>query len=119
MKLRKAAPVLASLDIFETLDFYTQKLRFRQTYGDAGYGIVVRDEIAIHFWKCDDKIHPENTSCYVYVEDVDYLYEEYSAAGVIHPNGPLKDHPHGMREFAILDNFGNLIRFGQPILDTN
>ncbi|MCI4667560.1 MAG: VOC family protein [Bacteroidia bacterium] len=116
MKLRKAAPVLASLDMFKTLEFYTQKLGFKQSYGDEGYGIVVRDEIMIHFWKCEDKIFPENTSCYIYVEDVDSLYEEMSQVGVIHPNGPLKDHPHGMREFAILDNFGNLIRFGQEII---
>lgn len=115
MSLKKAAPVLASLKMSESLDFYVQKLGFRQTYGDEGYGIVEREGIVIHFWKCNDRIHPENTSCYIYVDEVDKLYEEMSAAGVIHPNGPLKNHPHGMREFAILDNFGNLIRFGQAV----
>ncbi|MEO0897610.1 MAG: VOC family protein [Bacteroidota bacterium] len=115
MKLTKAAPVLASLDILKSLDFYEQKLGFRRTYGDEGYGVIVRDDIVIHFWKCEDKIFPENTSCYVYVEDVDQLYQACKAAAIIHPNGDLKNHPHGMREFAILDLFGNLIRFGQAI----
>jgi len=117
MKLKRSAPVLASLDMSKTLEFYTQKLGFRQAFGDAGYGIVVRDGIDIHFWKCDDKIHPENTSCYIYVEGVDDLYEEMLAAGVVHPNGPLKDHPHGMREFAILDQDGNMIRFGEHLAE--
>lgn len=113
--LLKAAPVLASLDIDKTVSFYVSKLGFKATYHDAGYGIVVRDDIAIHFWKCDDKIFPENTSCYVYVQEVDQLYEEMQQAGVIHPNGKLEDKPWGMREFAILDEDGNLIRFGQNL----
>lgn len=115
MKLQKTAPVLASLDVLKSLEFYEEKLGFRRTFGDEGYGVVVKDDIVIHFWRCDDKIFPENTSCYIYVEGVDELYEAYQQVGVIHPNGHLKDYPHAMREFAILDLFGNLIRFGQAI----
>ncbi|MDF9800409.1 catechol 2,3-dioxygenase-like lactoylglutathione lyase family enzyme [Catalinimonas alkaloidigena] len=113
--LLKAVPVLASLDIDKTVNFYTTKLGFKATYHDAGYGIVVRDDIAIHFWKCDDKIFPENTSCYVDVQEVDQLYQEMEQVGVIHPNGKLEDKPWGRREFAILDADGNLIRFGQSL----
>ena len=57
----------------------------------------------------------KNTSCYVEVDEVDKLYEEMKIAGVVHPNGTLKDHPHGMREFAILDLHGNMIKFGQEL----
>jgi len=35
------------------------------------------------------------------------------ASGVIHPNGGLADKPWGFREFAALDNNGNLITFAQ------
>lgn len=117
-QLNRAAPVLASLEMEETLRFYVQQLGFKQAYGDENYGIVRRDEIDIHFWKCDDKIHPENTSCYIYVRGVDSLYEEMLGVHVVHPNGHLKDHPHEMREFSIVDNFGNLIRFGEEIKDS-
>ncbi len=111
--LLKAAPTLASLDMDQTIQFYTEKLGFRLDWHDANYGIVVRDPIQIHFWKTDNAIFPQNTSCYIYVQGVDQLYTEFKAIGVIHPNGHLEDKPWGMREFSILDIHGNLIRFGQ------
>ena len=118
MPMTKARPVLAALDIPRLVEFYEAKLGFKATWKDEGYGIVHRDEITIHFWHCDNKIHPENTSCYVDVVDIDTLYEEYKAAGVIHPNGALENKPWGMREFVILDLDGNMIRFGQDLENT-
>lgn len=115
MKLYKSDPVLAALDIPRLVSFYEQKLGFSRQWCDEGYGIVKRDDIGIHFWHCDNKIFPENTSCYVYVDGVDGLYAEYQKAGVIHPNGALEDKPWGVREFSILDLDGNLIRFGELI----
>jgi len=114
-RLLTAAPTLASLDMDRTVQFYTEKLGFKAAWHDANYGIVVRDKIDIHFWKTDNEIFPKNTSCYIYVEGVDELYEEFREAGVIHPNGLLGDRDWGMREFAIVDVDGNLIRFGQHL----
>jgi len=114
--LLKGIPVLASLDIRKTVQFYKAKLGFnRQGYLDDHYAIIARDQFVVHFWKCNDKIHPENTSCYVDVENIDALYEELKPHGVIHPNGLLEDKPYGMREFAILDLDGNMIKFGQEL----
>lgn len=114
--LLKGIPVLASLNIKKTVEFYKTKLGFNKIgYLDDNYAVIARDNFVVHFWKCDDKIHPENTSCYVDVEDIDTLYEELKNFGVIHPNGTLKNHPYGMREFAILDLDGNMIKFGQEI----
>ncbi|MEN7549083.1 VOC family protein [Rapidithrix thailandica] len=113
--LQRSHPVLASLDIAKTVGFYEEKLGFHSIWMDENYGIVERDEIAIHFWKCADKLFPENTSCYVEVTDIDVLYQEMLAVKVVHPNGPLKKQAWGMREFAILDLDGNLIKFGEKI----
>lgn len=113
--LKIAAPVLASLNMANTLHFYASKLGFEISYSDENYGIVHRDEIQLHFWKCNDKIHPENTSCYVYVDEIELLYEEMQQANVVHPNGKLEEKPWGMKEFAITDEDGNLIRFGRNI----
>jgi len=111
-----AAPVLASLNIYKTVTFYQEKLGFdRIGYKDKDYAVICRDKIEIHFWKCNDKIHPENTSCYIRVKGVDSLYEEMKTAGVLHPNGPLTDQPWKIREFAILDEDGNMIKFGENI----
>lgn len=114
--LRKGIPVLASLNIKNTVEFYKNKLGFdRVGYLADNYAIIARDNFVVHFWKCNDKIHSENTSCYVDVENIDILYKELQAFDVIHPNGKLKDHAHGMREFAILDEDGNMIKFGQEL----
>lgn len=114
--LLKGIPVLASLNIKKTVDFYKTKLGFNKVgYLDDNYAIIARDKFVLHFWKCNDKIHPENTSCYVDVKNIDDLYEELREFNVIHPNGKLEDKPYGMREFAILDDDENLIKFGQEL----
>lgn len=115
MPLKKAIPVLAALDVPRLVNFYTSQLGFKSGWLDENYGIVKRDDIVIHFWHCNNKIFPQNTSCYIDVEDIDLLYEEMKSAGVVHPNGPLANQPWGQREFAILDPDGNMIKFGQPI----
>ena len=114
--LLRGIPVLASLNIAKSVTFYKEKLGFdRIGYQDEYYAVIARDAFIVHFWKCNNRIHPENTSCYVDVKDIDTLYEELKPYGVIHPNGKLENKPYGMREFAILDNDGNLIKFGQEI----
>ena len=114
--LLKGIPVLASLNVKKTVKFYKDKLGFNKvSYLDTYYAVIARDKFVVHFWKCNNKIHPENTSCYVDVKDIDILYEELKVQDVIHPNGKLEDKPYGMKEFAILDEDGNLIKFGQKI----
>lgn len=50
-----ATPVLASLDIARTLDFYATKLGFRAVLGDRDdFAIVIRDSVELHFWRCED-----------------------------------------------------------------
>lgn len=114
LKLERAVPVLASLDIEATQRFYADKLGFAAVARYPDYGIVERDGVQIHFWLTDDADIPKATSCRVDVTGVDELYEEMTAAGVVHPNGPLTDQPWGLREFAVLDGDGNMIKFGQP-----
>ncbi len=45
----RSIPVLASLDISETRDFYVWQLGFSRDYADESYLILKRDEIEIHF----------------------------------------------------------------------
>lgn len=117
--LQRAVPVLASLDIDKTVTFYQEKLGFDKIgWKDKDYAVIGRDHVEVHFWKCNNKLFPENTSCYIHVTDVDGLYNELKAKGVIHPNGPLKTQPWGMREFAVLDEDGNCIKFGQSTTKT-
>ena len=113
----RAIPVLASLDLDQSKRFYTEKLGFSaERYGD--YLIVKRDDMEMHFWLTDDRIHPENTSCYIRGGQVPALYEEYAKAGIgTDPIGGerLSDfevRPWNMKEFYAWDCHGNLLKFG-------
>ncbi|MCW5772927.1 MAG: VOC family protein [Rhodospirillaceae bacterium] len=106
----RCIPVLASLDIAESAAFYRDLLGFRaEIFGD--YLIARRDDMEIHFWLAKDRIHPENTSCYIRGGQIVALYEEFRARGL--PR--LSDfavRPWNMKEFYIHDPHGNLLRFG-------
>jgi len=113
--LKKAVPILASLDAAATIDFYTTKLRFAFKANWDGYLIFEKDDIALHLWPTTDPEVPKATGCYFNVTEVDALFAEYDEQGVVHPNGRLKDTPWGMRQFSILDNNGNIMHFGQEM----
>ena len=107
----RTIPVLASLDIDQSHDFYTRQLGFTGEKYGGDYLIVRRDEMEIHFWLAKDKIHPENTSCYIRGGQIVALYEEYKARGV-QKLSSFEVRPWNMKEFYIHDPHGNLLRFG-------
>ena len=119
-----AVPTMPSRNLRETLEFY-ERLGFElrgappETYG---YLIVGRGPmIELHFWESPE-VDPLTTdhSCYVRVADADELYAEWEAVGV--PSDPETgsrlmppgDTDYGMREFALVDKSGNLVRIGSP-----
>lgn len=106
----RCIPILASLDIERSLRFYVDQLGFHgERLGD--YLIVSRDEMEIHFWLAPDRIHPENTSCYIRGGQITALYDEFKARGV--PGlSDFQVRPWNMKEFYIHDPHGNLLRFG-------
>jgi hypothetical protein len=60
-------------------------------------------------------------SCFVYVDDADRLYQEWKAVGIAKDaktgsrlEAPM-DTDYGMREFALVDKSGNLVRVGSPL----
>ena len=106
----RAMPVLASLDIGTSLNFF-RKLGFEtQDFGDSNYGIAIREHIEIHFWHCADRYIAENTSCYVRVNDIHALRSDL--AGRIDV-GEVVETPWGMDELYVQDPSGNLLKFGQ------
>ena len=106
----RAIPVLASLNIAASLDFF-HKLGF-ETYdfGDHNYGIAVREHVEIHFWLCADRHVAEDTSCYVRVNDIHALHADF--AGRIGVGGVVET-PWGMDELYVWDPSGSLVKFGQ------
>lgn len=106
----RCIPILASLDIAETLLFHCEHLGFiGDAYGD--YAILRRDDMELHFWLAQDRIHPEHTSCYIRGGQVPELYAEFAARGV--PGlSTFEVKPWDMKEFSVIDPHGNLLRFG-------
>ena len=105
-------PVLPSLDIARTVEFYTTILGFRTYYhADNSYAILRRDNSEIHFWACDEKYLPENSGCRINVLRIEPLFEEYNARGIVHPHAPLTTKPWRTKEFGIVDPDGNLLTF--------
>jgi catechol 2,3-dioxygenase-like lactoylglutathione lyase family enzyme len=105
-------PVLASLDIAESYDFYVNRLGFRGERFDAHDHLIVRrDKMEIHFWLARDRIHPEHTSSYIRGGQVVALYDEFLASGVPQLS-EFTVRPWNMKEFYIHDPHGNLLRFG-------
>lgn len=116
----RAIPVLPSRCLNDTLTFYRQ-LGFEgviHRHGD--YAIVTRGTLELHFFT-HRHLRPADSSagCYLRVTDVESLYRAFAPAGLPRSGIPrqdiLEDKPWGMREFAIVDPDGTLIRIGQRL----
>ena len=117
--VRQIAPVFFTMDIPATIAYYKDKLGFEclGTWQDPPvYGIVVRDQHAIHF-RCaapptanPDKYADELLDAYLFVEDADALYAEYAGKGVEFTRG-LANTPWQSRGFVVKDCDGRLLAF--------
>jgi len=120
----RAVPILPSRNLDETLAFY-QALGFENRGAPPhvwGYLIVGRGEVELHFYE-DREVDPLSTAamCYLYVTNAEELFTEWSATVVADPlTGSRITQPtttdYGMREFAVIDPSGNLLRIGSAIL---
>jgi catechol 2,3-dioxygenase-like lactoylglutathione lyase family enzyme len=112
-----AFPILPARDLVETRAFY-ERLGFRTVgwWPDAfgGYAIVSKGMLQMHFFRFPE-LDPASTyaQCYWSVADVDALYAEIAHAGITVATP--EDKPWGMREFALSDPNGTLVRVGQPV----
>lgn len=111
-KFVSAVPVLASLNIERSAEFFSRKLGFTKVHIAQGiYGIVSNGPVEIHFWACTDRRIAEATGCRVRVQAIQGLYDQCLKHAIVHPNAPLSNKQWGTTEFAILDPDGNLVTF--------
>jgi hypothetical protein len=112
MRLKTAIPKLPAMSIARGIEFYAT-LGFAQVVAYPDYGVVERDDIQIHLWRCSDPEIAHVSGCRIIVEGLAELYAHYSPLSVIHPNGALETKPWGWREFSVLDADGNLLTFAE------
>jgi catechol 2,3-dioxygenase-like lactoylglutathione lyase family enzyme len=116
-------PILPARDLAETRAFY-ERLGFQAAgwwpaeFG--GYAILRRGDLSMHFFSFKEITPDQNyAQCYWRVNDVDSLYAEFHALGLSKFGIPrldtVGDKPWGMREFAIVDPNGNLVRVGRQV----
>ena len=112
--------ILPSRSLNDTLAFY-RRLGFDGTIHSHGdYAILVRETVELHFFTHRELCPAESSAgCYIRVADVDSVYRAFALAELPRRGIPRQDgleaKPWGMREFAIVDPDGNLLRIGQPL----
>jgi catechol 2,3-dioxygenase-like lactoylglutathione lyase family enzyme len=113
-----AIPQLPSRSIEKTLAFYA-RLGFKgEAFPGYDYAIVELGALEIHFF-LHETLRPEESafSCYLRVQDVQAMYDALSVANLPRNGIPrievLENKPWGMKEFAVIDEDGTLIRVGQ------
>lgn len=116
----KSIPVLPSRSLHRTVAFYARLGFSGALLAHDTYAILTRGALELHFFP-----HPmlDPADCYagayMRVADVDGLQAAMATARLpgtgIPRMEPVEDKPWGMREFALIDEDGNLVKFGRPL----
>ena len=134
MQLGATIPAFPVRAIGPAVEHYLTRFGFTCPHQDSGFALLVRDDAELHLWESADerwRSRPADelvaapvrsgaesfiagtASCRIAVDDVDGLYAELAATGVLHPGdrGGPADTDYGTREFHAVDLDGNLITF--------
>jgi uncharacterized glyoxalase superfamily protein PhnB len=111
------APLVPAADVEQGITFYCDKLGFTLLYRDAEpakLAVIARDGVEMNLFDSQDKHLADWTSLRIKVDQIDELYAQCEAHGIVHPNGKLASRPWGVREFSIIDLSGVCLAFYQP-----
>lgn len=118
MAFNALVPTLEVENMDETIQFYESLLDFKciDREEDA-WAFIQKDDISIMLssrFNLDKHPKPVFTGgLYIYVDDIDVIWQILKNQVVI--NYPIENFDYGMREFAIYDNNGYRIQFGQEL----
>ena len=130
--LRTTIPALPVRDMNAAVAAYRERFGFEARHQTDGFSVLVRDEAVLHLWAASDESWRSRedlsqqpvrsgaesflagtASCRIEVGDVDVLFDELSAAGVLHPVSAVgvTVTDFGTREFATVDLDNNALAF--------
>lgn len=117
-QLNALIPLLETYSLEETISFYTEVLGFAVTgYEENVWASLERDSVAIMFARPktqEDGEEPRMSgSLYFYPDQIEEIWEKVRDKTEV--CYPLEEFDYGVREFAIYDNNGYLLQFGQEI----
>jgi catechol 2,3-dioxygenase-like lactoylglutathione lyase family enzyme len=116
-----AIPTLPCRSVSTTVAFY-KRLGFEGGAHEFNceYAILRRGAVELHFFAHEELLPGESSAgCYIRVLDVENIYRSFSSSQLPRTGIPrmdtLENKPWGLREFAVVDPDGNLLRIGQVI----
>jgi Ser/Thr protein kinase RdoA (MazF antagonist)/predicted enzyme related to lactoylglutathione lyase len=115
-RLTQFSPIFPVKDLRRALAHYAALGFTTNAYEHgADYGFADRDGIGLHFAaEPDHEPGTGSAETYLYVEDADALYAEWTRPGIGGITRPVGDTDYRLREGSHVDPDGNLIRFGSP-----
>jgi len=117
MALWAAVPVLSVDDLGRALEYYQRVFGFRKNWiwGDPPeLASVCRDRVELNLAQ-RGKLGPAGASqVYFQLVGIDRIWREVTDAGAT-VTAPIEDRVYGMRDFAIRDESGNVLDFGEPL----
>lgn len=119
MTLKSLTPMLNVPDMEEAVRFYRDVLGFACVNRFEGWAALARDGVEVMICLPNAHEPPSKAtftgSLYFRCDNVDTLWEAFrDKATVVYP---IENFFYGMREFAIRDNNGYMLQFGQIIDD--
>ncbi len=117
MKLTRLVPMLWTKDLEGSIAFYKEVLGFECLNRADGWASLKKDDVELMLSLPNaheplDKIQFTG-SFYFHPDKVAELWQQLE--GKVTVVYPLEDFDYGMREFAIRDNNGYILQFGQEI----
>lgn len=119
MKLTGLRPMMWTEDVAGSVDFYTKILGFEavEVRDDWGWASLNKDHVWIMLARPNEHTPYEKIgftgSFYFNTDDVDGLWCQLKDKAKVCYG--IEDFFYGMREFAIYDNNGYLLQFGQEV----
>ena len=108
----QSAPILQVDDVIESTDYYRDILGFNCDFVSPEYGVVWRDNAAIHFGRSDET--QKAARLFLWLIDVDRYYQEILQRGA-RISIEIADRDYKIRDFGVEDINGAILIFGQDI----
>ncbi len=114
--MERAAAIVAAREMERSVAFYEQLGFVVERYEGGGYAFATRDGVSLHLRDAGEELAQGSNPAgvYLYVTDADEVYEEWLTAGV-KPLAEPEDKEWRMREFAVSDPDGMLLRVGHRL----
>src|ERR1700760_2107049 len=123
-KFIRSNPHLPVKNLWETLDYYCDKLGFYDEWTETNHegkltdGGCRRDEMRLLFGEDPDFVEiilsygKNRLPLMWFVKNIDEVYAEFQSKGIVIAD-ELRAHPYGLREFAFIDINGYYIRVAE------